>query len=396
LNHVVVVGASLAGMRAIEHLRANGYAGRITLVGDEPDPPYDRPPLSKDVLVGTATPESTFFRTADQLASLDVELLLGTAAQRLDLASRKLEVDGHRLAFDGLILATGARARTVPGLEPREGVHVLRTLADAVRLRAELVQASHVVVVGAGFIGSEIASSARSLGVGVTVVEQAPAPLARVLGVELGAACAALHTVNGTDVRCSTTVEAIEGRDTVEAVRLSDSSMIDADLVVVGVGVVPNTEWLEGSGLTIGDGVVCDARLSAGPEGVFAAGDVARWDNELFGRQMRVEQWTNAAEQGRHVAAALLEPRASLPFRGANYFWSDQYGVRIQFTGVPEADETLVVEGSIAEGRFGAWYRRDDRLVGALTIGSARLARRSKALIESGSSWTSALQALDA
>jgi NADPH-dependent 2,4-dienoyl-CoA reductase/sulfur reductase-like enzyme len=284
----------------------------------------------------------------------------------------------------------------LPGLEPGSGVHLLRTLADAVRLRAALERAARLVVVGAGFIGSEVAASARALGVEVTIVEQAPAPLARVLGVEMGAACAALHTANDTVLRCGLTVTGLEGADGVEGVRLSDGSMLEADVVVVGVGVVPNTGWLEGSGLTLDNGVVCDGTLATGAPGVYAIGDVARWDNELFGQQMRVEQWTNAAEQARHVAAAIAEPGAATPFRGSNYFWSDQYGSRIQFTGVAAADETLVVDGSLEERRFTAWYRRGDRLVGALTIDSARRARRSKALIEGGSSWADALRTLDA
>jgi NADPH-dependent 2,4-dienoyl-CoA reductase/sulfur reductase-like enzyme len=397
VKEVLVVGAGLAGLNAVEALRHEGYDGRITLLGDEDELPYDRPPLSKELLVGAVEPETVFLRTPEQLAALDVTLRTGTTAESLDLRERVVVITGgERLHFDALVIATGSRPRTIPVLEPRPGVQVLRTLADSLRLSAELDRASHLVVVGAGFIGSEVAASARTRGLEVTIVEQAPAPLARVLGVDMGALCAGLHADHGTQLLCGVTVDAIEGSERVEAVRLSDGRRIDAGVVVVGIGVVPNTEWLEGSGLQLDDGIVCDATLAAGHPGVYAVGDIARWPNELFDERMRVEQWTNAAEQGRHVAAALLRPEAAKPFRGSNYFWSDQYGLRIQFTGVPIADEALVVAGTVDERKFAAWYRSGDRLVGALTMDSLRLARRSKLLIERGASWSEALASLEA
>jgi NADPH-dependent 2,4-dienoyl-CoA reductase/sulfur reductase-like enzyme len=391
-HQVVVVGAGLAGLRCVEDLRRHGYADRIVLVGDEPHLPYDRPPLSKEFLVASAP--ATHLRTPAAFAELDVDARFGVSAQSLDVEGRALLVDGEQLKFSALVIATGARPRTLPGLEPRDGVHELRTLDDALRLRSALVEASRVVVVGAGFIGSEVASSARSLGLEVTIAEQAPAPLVRVLGREMGAACAGLHTENGTRLLCGVTVTELVGERKVEAVRLSDGSMIAADLVLVGAGVEPDTRWLEGSGLELDDGVVCDRGLRAAP-GIYAIGDVARWENGLFGRRMRVEQWTNAAEQARHVAGAIAGV-GNGGFTGSNYFWSDQYGVRIQFVGLAEAEEVAVVDGDPQTRRFAACYRRGERLIGTLAVGSPRIAHKAKRLIERGASWDEALAALAA
>jgi NADPH-dependent 2,4-dienoyl-CoA reductase/sulfur reductase-like enzyme len=395
VNSVVVVGSGIGGLRTVEELRRSGYAGRITLVGDEPELPYDRPPLSKELLTGAVEPDAVFLRTRDQFDALSVDLRLGAAARALDLGAREVLVGDARLHFDALVIATGARPRIIPGFEPREGVHVLRTLADALRLRDDLVQAGHVVIIGAGFLGSEVAASARTCGCEVTIIEQAPVPLERVLGLEMGAACAQLHAANGTALVCGMTVDEIGGKGHVDYVRLSDKRLIEADVIVVGAGVLPNTVWLEGSGLELNDGVVCDATLSAGPPGIYAIGDLARWNSEFFGEHLRVEHWTNAAEQARHVVGALLNPDVATPFRGSGYFWSDQYGVRIEFSGRATAAEPVIVAGSVGEGRFTAWYRHGDRLVGALTMDSARLARKSKLLIESGTPWVKALLTLE-
>jgi NADPH-dependent 2,4-dienoyl-CoA reductase/sulfur reductase-like enzyme len=362
------------------------------LVGAEAHLPYDRPPLSKEFLAASAP--AVHFRTAAQFAELGVDARLGASAQDLDIEGRTIVVDGEELRFGTLVIATGARPRTLPGLAPRDGVHELRTLDDALRLRAALSAAANVVVIGAGFIGSEVAASARSLGLDVTIVEQAPAPLMRVLGREMGAACAGLHTDNGTRLLCGVTVAQVVGAPRVEAVRLSDGSVIAADLVLVGAGVQPDTRWLEDSGLELDDGVVCDAALRAAP-GVYAIGDVARWDNQLFGRRMRVEQWTNAAEQARHVAAAIAGSGGG-GFRGSNFFWSDQYGVRIQFVGLADADEVAVVDGDLAGRRFAACYRSGERLIGVLAVGRPRIAHKGKRLIECGAAWDEALAALAA
>jgi NADPH-dependent 2,4-dienoyl-CoA reductase/sulfur reductase-like enzyme len=391
LREIVVVGAGLGGLRSVEALRREGFEGRITLVGEEPEAPYDRPPLSKDVLLGTRAPETLFFRTPEKLAKLDVELILDQPAGGLDLAARSIEVGASSLRFDGLILATGATPRTLPDLEGKPGVHTLRTMGDATGLAAAFDTARHVTIVGAGFIGSEVAASARSRGLAVTIVELEAAPLSRALGTSMGAALMQLHAENGTDLRLGVTVDGVGGGGGGGGgtVRLSDGTTIDTDLIVVGVGVVPSIGWLDGSGLELGNGIVCDAGLNAGHPGVFAVGDVANWPNQLFGRRQRVEHWTNTGEQARHAARNLLHG-TDTPFLGANFVWSDQYGKRIQFVGSSVADEVVVVDGTTAEGRFLAWYREGERLVGALSIDAAGPLMKSKALIEARTSWTDA------
>jgi NADPH-dependent 2,4-dienoyl-CoA reductase/sulfur reductase-like enzyme len=386
-RRIVVAGAGLAGLRAVENLRREGFDGRITLVGDEPDPPYDRPPLSKEILVGTREPDTLVFRPPEKLAELGVEVILGSAAGVLDLEERTVDVEGTPLPFDGLILATGAGARTLTHLDGKPGVRTLRTLRDSLALRDELAHARRLVVVGAGFIGSEAAASARARGVEVTIVELEERPLSRVLGPELSDATAGLHRDHGTELRLGVTAnDVVDG-----VVQLSDGTSVEADLVLIGIGAFPHTAWLEGSGLEIANGVVCDASLNAGFPGVYAIGDIASWANELFGRRMRVEHWTNAAEQGRHVARALVHGHDE-PFLGSNYVWSDQYGVRIQFVGL-SAPEVHVISGSIEERKFLAWYRQDDRLVGALAMATPRPLMQTKLLIERRLSWDEALAA---
>ena len=252
---------------------------------------------------------------------------------------------------------------------------------------AALERASRIV--GAGFIGSEVASSGRSLGLEVTIVELDPAPLARVFGIEAAASLLELHRRNGTEVLLGETIAEVTGEEPLR-LRLTGGRMLEADVVVVGVGVTPQTGWLAGSGLQLADGIVCDATLNAGVPRISAAGDAASWHSELFARRMRVEHWTNAAEQGRHVALELLHGSAT-PFAGSNYVWSDQYGVRIQFVGSTEADEVVVVDGGVDELRFVAWYRAGDRLVCALGLSSSTLLLCSRSLIEACTSWSEAL-----
>jgi NADPH-dependent 2,4-dienoyl-CoA reductase/sulfur reductase-like enzyme len=393
LRNIVVVGANVAGLGAIGALRSAGYDGRLTLVGDEPHLPYNRPPLSKDVLAGAAAPESTALVQPDRLDRLDVELMLGAHATALDLHEQAVEVDGRRLSFDGLIVATGSSPRRLPELERLAGVHVLRTLDDAVVLRNALEHARRLVIVGAGFIGAEVASTARGLGVDVTIVELANDPLAQALGPAMGGLCAGLHADHGVALRCGVTVSRVEGNGRVERVVLSDGTTLDTDVLLVAVGVKPNTDWLEGSGLELRNGVVCDATLNAGHPAVYAAGDVARWHNDLFGREMRVEHWTNADEQGVHAAESLLAGAAAHPFLGLNYVWSDQYGLRIQFAGTV-ADDVEVVDGSIDDRRLLAWYRHEGTIVGAVGIDSPKLLAKSRRLIRQRATWTEGLDAL--
>ena len=394
-SSVTVVGASLAGLRAAETLRRDGFDGPITLIGDEAHEPYDRPPLSKQVLAGDWEPDRIALTPSDKLADLDLDLRFGTAAAGFDLASRTLrltggENEGETLEVDALLIATGARCRTLG--QPREGVHVLRSLDDCLALRADFDAApDRVVVVGAGFIGAEVAATSRTRGLDVTVVEALSAPLIRVLGPAMGEVCAAVHRDHGVDLRTGVGVEGFDGAGRVERVRLTDGSAVDASVVVVGIGVVPNTEWLEGSGLALDDGVVCDAAGLAAP-GVAAAGDVARWPNRRFGEVMRVEHWDNAAAQGAHSARALLG--AAEPYEPVPWFWSDQYDRKIQLAGhVRPDDEVRVVAGSVAERRFAALYGRGGRLMGALGFNRPRHVMRYRAMIEQGAAFEEALAA---
>jgi NADPH-dependent 2,4-dienoyl-CoA reductase/sulfur reductase-like enzyme len=395
VKRIAVVGASAAGLAAAETLRREGYDGTLTLVGDEPRAPYDRPPLSKQVLAAEWEPDRLALRPPADLAALDLDLRLGAAATGLELAERTVQLaDGTELPYDGLIVATGVRPRRLPG----EGGHVLRTLDDALALRDRLGPGLRLVVVGAGFLGAEAAAVAWRLGARVTLLEPAPVPLAHAVGAEVGAMLTRAHVERGVDLRCGVAVSEVTGN----GVRLADGEVIEADEVLVAVGSLPNTEWLEGSGLAVGDGVVCDEycevawgspRPKAG--GVYAAGDVARWHNPLFGTSMRIEHRTNAAEQGMAAARNLLRPDARKPFAPVPYFWSDQYEMKIQAYGYLRGhDEVAVVDGDLAERRFVAAYRTGDRVTGALAVGMPPKAIRSwRQAIAAGTAWDEAVRA---
>jgi NADPH-dependent 2,4-dienoyl-CoA reductase/sulfur reductase-like enzyme len=394
LGTIVVVGGSLAGLRAVETLRRLGYEGRIHLVGAEEHLPYDRPPLSKQVLAGTWEPDRIWLKDEDAFASLDVEAHLGRRATDLDLDERAVVLHGGtRLGFDGLLVATGARPRHLPDTADLGGVHVLRTLEDCLSLRRAFDKGPRVVVVGAGFIGSEVAATARTLGLDVTVLEALPVPLETGLGQAMGRVCGQLHRDHGVDLRCDASVAGFDGNGRVERVSLADGSAVEADLVVVGVGVMPNTSWLESSGLTVNNGVVCDERCATGAPGVYAAGDVARWHNPLFDEDMRVEHWTNASDQGVVAAQNLLAgPDGGEPYAPVPYFWSDQYDTKIQLVGHPRpGDEVRVVRGSVEDGRFVAIYGRHGRLRAALAFSSPRPLMAYRRLISERASWDDAL-----
>ena len=379
----VIVGASLAGLRAAEALRSGGEEGPIVMIGAEDHLPYDRPPLSKKILIDRDRDAAEVTRLAIP-DGLEVEWHLGVAARALSLQRRVVTLaGGDEVAFSRLVVATGAHARRLPALGDLARVHVLRTLDDALGLRADLWAGSpRVAVIGAGFIGLEVASSCRALGLEVTAIEALPVPLERAVGPVLGARIAGRHRASGVRLETGVGVAALEGAGGVEAVRLGDGRVVGADVVLVGVGVSPSVEWLEGSGVDLANGVRCDSRLRvlAGGRplpGVVAAGDVACWDHPHLGRPVRVEHWTNAVEQGEAAARALLEGDEAEPFAPVPYFWSDQLGSKLQMVGsVEPGDEAILIDDDGTGARWLAAYGRQGRLVAAL--GSSRPARVMK------------------
>jgi NADPH-dependent 2,4-dienoyl-CoA reductase/sulfur reductase-like enzyme len=388
---VVIIGASLAGIRAAEALRREGHDGEIIVVGAEPHLPYDRPPLSKQVLAGTMEAAETGLRFDE---GADVEFRLSTRATGLDIERRRVMLEpGGELAYDGLIIATGAHPRTLPGLPDLGGVHVLRTLDDCLAIRQALPKGPRVAVVGAGFIGSEVAATCQGLGLDVTVIEALPVPLGRAVGEEVGRRCGRLHVDNGVDLRLGVGVTGLVGGTQVEGVTLADDTVVPADLVVIGVGVAPATEWLAGSGVDLDNGVRCDqwCRVLSGGvavAGVVAAGDVANADSLSLGHPTRMEHWTNAVEQGEAAAAGLLRGEEAAPFDPVPYFWSDQYGTKIQFVGQIDQDDRMqVLEGSLDDERFVVGWARRGRLVAALGFSRSGRVMHYRNLITTGSPW---------
>ncbi|MBU6533169.1 NAD(P)/FAD-dependent oxidoreductase [Streptomyces mayonensis] len=379
MRTVTVVGASLAGLYAARELRAQGFDGRLVIVGDETHGPYDRPPLSKDYLTGRAGEEGLALTDAEERAELDAEWLLGVRAGGLDARGRTVVLgDGRTVCTDGVVVATGASARTLGGGR-RTGVHTLRTLDDARALRAELTGGERrVVIVGGGFVGAETASSCAALGHTVTVVESAPLPLVPQLGAEMAAVCAALHRRNGVALVTGASVAALHGTTAVTSVELTDGRTLPADVVVVGIGATPNTAWLAGSPLALNDGVLCDDGCATALPQVVAVGDVARVGGT------RAEHWTAATRQPRAAVTNLLAGHTVADARSVPYFWSDQYGVRLQFTGRRrEGDTVRVTEGEVADGAPGedgflARYERDGRTTAVLTANRPRSFMRAR------------------
>jgi 3-phenylpropionate/trans-cinnamate dioxygenase ferredoxin reductase subunit len=393
MRHVAIIGASLAGLSAAESFREHGFDGTITVVDRNPALPSDRPPLSKQVLAGTMEGAAAHQPLAGQLDGFDLDLRLGVGAAALRLRDRTVELDdGSSLTVDGVVLATGATPRRLA--TDLAGVHVLRDLHESLAIKADLdAGASRVAVIGAGFIGAEVAATCRERGVEVTMIEAQSRPMQRVLPGPIGEFVADLHRDHGVDVRLGVGVDELVGSGRVTGVRLDDGTMVDADVVVVGIGVLPATSWLEGSGLDVANGIGCDETCLAAP-GVVAAGDLARWPNPRYGEVMRVEQWEHAIEQGSYAARRLLVGDGAEPFAPIPWFWSDQYDRKIQVAGrVGPDDEVRVVVGSIEERRFVAIFRRGDRCVAVLGVNRPAQVMRTRMamLADGGLSWDAAL-----
>ncbi|OBF55435.1 pyridine nucleotide-disulfide oxidoreductase [Mycobacterium sp. 852002-53434_SCH5985345] len=380
LKEVVVVGAGVAGTRAAETLRQEGYDGALTIVGAERHAPYHRPPLSKKLLTGKV------HRAGVDLApqfDMEARVLRGASALKLDMSSRTIHVrdDGEELAlpFDGLVIASGAVPREWPGGSVPDGVLLLRTVEDCLAIRDRLGSRPRVVVVGGGFIGAEVAASCRSMDLDVVLIEKASSPMVSALGEELASRWADLHRQRGVDLRVGVGVDGFVGDGRVEGVRLTDGSQVAADLVIVGLGVTPATDWLDGSGLRVDDGVICDAcgvaDGSTADVPVVAAGDVARWWHPLYERHLRTEHWEDAGRQGAAAARTLLAgPQDAEPNDEAPYFWSDQYDVKLQMLGVPtDYDSVEIIEGDPRSWEFVAAYGRGGHTIAVLGTVAGRV-----------------------
>ncbi|HEX2284121.1 MAG TPA: FAD/NAD(P)-binding oxidoreductase [Mycobacterium sp.] len=377
---IVIVGGGLGAARTAEQLRRSEYTGPITIVSDEDHLPYDRPPLSKEVL--RSETDDVTLKPAEFYEENDITVLLGKAARSLDTAAQTITLsDGTELGYDELVIATGLVPKRIPSFPDLDGIHVLRSFDESLALRKQAASARTAVVVGAGFIGCEVAASLRGLDVDVVLVEPQPAPLASVLGEQIGSLVARLHRAEGVDVRCGVGVAEVRGAEKVEKVVLSDGTELDTDLVVVGIGSQPATGWLEGSGIDLDNGVVCDAVGRTSAPHVWAIGDVASWRNTV-GHQVRVEHWSNVADQARALVPAMLGQDAPAAVT-VPYFWSDQYDVKIQCLGEPEATDTVhIVED---DGRkFLAFYERDGVVAGVVGGGMPGKVMKTRAKIAAG------------
>lgn len=384
-ERIVVVGASLGAVSFVDRLRARGGRQRLTLIGAEAHLPYDRPPLSKQFLADAASPP--LLKPAEWYAEHEVELRLGTPATGLRIDPLAVLVDGEPVEADHVVIATGSRARTLPGVAARPGLYQLRDLDDALRLAAALDTPGRMVVLGAGFIGLEVAAAAARRGWKTVVLEREPAPLTRVLGADVGRLAVRTHLREGVDLRCGAGVAAILGETRVVGVRLDDGTELPADAVVVGVGATPNTEWLAGSGLAVDNGVVCDAVGRTSAPGVWAVGDVARWPNAVTGRHDRVEQWQAARDQAT-IVADFLSGHSAAGWTTPPYFWSDLFDAKVQFVGHcdPRARHHIVERGRKAVVVFG-----HDRLEGVLSISAPRALALGRRLLVQGSGYEDAV-----
>lgn len=380
----VVVGAGQAGGWAAKTLRDQGFEGRIVLIGDELHPPHERPPLSKEVLTGARSPESTYLWSIDALTALDIEMRLGTHAERINPQERRLKfANGESLAYDRLLLATGGRARRldVPGAS-LSGVHYLRRIEDAIAIRGDLVPDARLLVVGGGWIGLEAAAAARARGAQVTLVEASDQLCGRVLPRGLAEYLLSLHKEKGVDVRLGRAVRALLGKTRVEAAVLSDGEEIPVSAVIVGVGIVPNVELANTAGLAVDNGIVVNSLGQTSSAEIFAAGDVASHPNNFVGRRVRLESWANAQNQGIAVAKAMLSKGDS--YQEIPWFWSDQYHVNLQLMGVPHAYDDVVTRGEPERHQFLQFFLSSGRVKAVAAINNPRDLRVSKRLMQSG------------
>lgn len=378
---IAIAGASLAGASAAIALRDEGFTGRIVLVGDETEPPYERPPLSKRYLSGEQAFEKALVRPPAVYEEREIELTLGTAVASIDARERALVLaDGRRIRADRLLVATGGRSRRppVPGLD-LPGVHELRTRADSDAIRAELRPGLRALVVGMGFIGCEVAATLRARGLDVVAIEAFSTPLERVLGPQVGEAIAALHRESGVELVLGEGVAALEGDGRVRRARTASGRALECDLVVVGLGIRPNTELVDGAGVAVDDGIVVDELCRTSVDGIFAAGDVARHRHPVFGAHVRVEHWLNAIEQGGAAARSMLGKGA--PYGELHWFWSDQYDANLQYAGHHRGWDELVVRGSLEERRFVAFYVGGGVPLAAVALNMGRDLRRSFGLL---------------
>lgn len=385
MRNIAIVGGSLAAVHAAEALREDGFGGDITLISAEENLPYDRPPLSKEGLSNGPEIEKLYLRSPQWYEDKGITLRLGAAAEALDVSQQILRLgDGTDFTYDGLVLATGSRARRLPAVDGVPGAHVVRDIADARELRDKLAPGKRLLLIGGGFIGLEIAATARQMGVEVSVIDVGRAPLARALGDEVGRWFRELHLRNGASIVCTCSVERFVPTANGVRAELSNGDSVDADVVAAGIGAVPNIEWLEGSGLSTANGVLTSPDLSTGIPGIVAAGDIARWYNPLFDEEMRVEHWTNAAEQGRHAARTLLG--AGEAFSSIPYFWSDHYNAKMRFVGRSTAATDVFVEEA-TDTRLSAVYGRDGVVCGAVCVNAPRQLVKYRAAIRDHVSW---------
>lgn len=380
---ILVVGASIAGFRAAEALRRLGYQGRLTILGEEPGLPYQRPALSKQYLASKWSDELVGLRTAN---GLNAELRLGERAVSLDMRNRQVRTShGAAVDFDGLVIATGSQPRQLPWMDGIQGAHSLRTMDDCLAIRKSLgADRDPVAVVGAGFIGLEAAATCRLLGHPVTLLDALARPMCRVVGDVLAEYLLELHRRNGVDVRTGVRVASVEGGDPLHGIVLEDGERVPATVAIVGVGVEPCVDWLADSGLPLADGVVCDSTCAVvGVDGVVAAGDVARWYHPMYGRDIRVEHWDNAIRQAQAAASSLLNGPGGPPYQPLPFFWSDQYATRLQVVGLPDrADDFRIIEGSLAEDRFVGHFIRNGRVTAAALLNSAAHLGEARKLVE--------------